>query len=51
MGRSASLFKGEGKVWVTAEEEEKNERERERGKKASRVTRSFFSFMWVLLIL
>ena len=47
MGRPASPFIGEGKAWVTEEEKEKNERE----KKASRVVRSFFSFMHVPLIL
>ena len=44
MGRLASSFIGEGKARVTEEEKEKNERE----KKASRVARSFFSFMQVL---
>ena len=48
MGRPAFLFIGEGKAWVTAEEEEKNERE---GEKTSRVTGSFFSFMQVPSIL
>ena len=47
MGRFASSFIGERKARVTEEEKEKNERE----KKASRVAGSFFSFMWVPLIL
>ena len=47
MGRPASPFIDEGKARVTEEEKEKNERE----KKASRVAGSFFSFMWVPLIL
>ena len=47
MGRPASPFIGEGKARVRAEEKEKNERE----KKASRITRSFFSFMRVPPIL
>ena len=47
MERPASPFIGEGKARVTKEEKEKNERE----KKASRVARSFFSFMRVPLIL
>ena len=46
-GRLASSFIGEGKARVTEEEKEKNERE----KKASRVARSFFSFMRVPPIL
>ena len=47
MGRPASSFIGEGKVWVTKKENENNERE----KKASSVAGSFFSFMRVLSIL
>ena len=47
MGRPASPFIGEGKTWVIEEENEKNERE----KKTSRAVGSFFSFMWVPLIL
>ena len=47
MGRPASPFMGEGKAWVTEEEEEKNQRE----KKASRVAASFISCMWVPLVL
>ena len=47
MGRPASPFIGEGKKRVTEEEKEKNEIE----KKASRVARSFFSFMRVPPIL
>ena len=47
MGRPAFPFIGKGKALVTEEEKEKNERE----KKASRVARSFFSFMRVPLIL
>ena len=47
MGYLASPFIGKGKARVTEEEKEKNERE----KKASRITGSFFSFMWVPLIL
>ena len=49
MGRFASPFIGEGKARVTTEEEEK--KERKRGKKASKVAGSFFSFMLVPLIL
>ena len=44
MGRYAFPFTGEGKAWVTEEENEKNARE----KKASRIAGSFFSFMQVL---
>ena len=47
MRRPASPFIDEGKAWVTEKEKLKNERE----KKASRVARSFFSFMRVPLIL
>ena len=47
MGRPAFPFIGEGKAWVTEEENEKNERE----KKASRAIGSFFSFMRVPPIL
>ena len=47
MGRPAFPFIGKGKAHVIEEEKEKNERE----KKASRVVGSFFSFMWVPLIL
>jgi len=46
MGCPTSPFIGEWKAWVTEEEKEKNERE-----KASRVARSFFSFMWAPPIL
>ena len=54
MGRPASPFIGEGKAWVTTEEEKnerERERERERGKKAFKVARSFFSFIRVPPIL
>ena len=47
MGRPASPFICEGKARVTAEEKEKNEREQ----KASRIARSFSSFMRVPPIL
>ena len=47
MGRPAFLFRGEGKARVTAEEKEKNKR----GKKASKIAGSFFSFIRVSLIL
>ena len=47
MGRPASPFIGEGKMWVTEEVKEKNERQ----KKASRVAGSFLSFIRVPLIL
>ena len=43
MGHPAFPFIGQGKARVTVEEKEKNERER----KASRITGSFFTFMWV----
>ena len=47
MGCPASPFIGKGKAQDIEEEKEKNERD----KKASRVARSFFSFMWVPPIL